>query len=291
MEAAGTDILADHNCRDHRNVIVLPVNNRKMKRIFNSPYLPIVGYVFAVGFNLPHMVEAYHRTGLDLLPAWYPWVMFLIVDFGILILALKNHTWGALIFACMVFMMTLYVFWEKSPIPDDPYWPGFIYFMPGLFISSIPGFFVFYLSELISRDVFDMETRDLQLEQYRTEAETSRKELALLRTETETMRNDSEAIRNELAQARTESETMRNELAHKRKELESLGKASERDRKELAIIRQELALLTEHAGKKPDTLRKAIKARRDKIAENGISREDREKLEAEIRAMEIAQGK
>ena len=172
-----------------------------MKKLFKSIWFPITGYLLAVGFNLPHLVEAYTQTGVANLPAWYPWIMFIVVDLGILILALKDKTSGAMTFAVLVFILNLFVFWKVSPVPDGVYNVGHkaLYYIPGFLISAIPAFFVFWFSELIAKEAIDAEERD----------------------------NTQEALWNELEAARNEAETTRNKLAKQRKELEHLRKVAE----------------------------------------------------------------
>ena len=114
----------------------------------NKAIIAILGYILSVGFNIPHLVNIYILAGNTTMPEGYNWITMIVLDFGILVLALNNREHYATAFAWIIFVLNLYFYWYALPFPGE--WSEWVATLPGLLFSIIPAFFISFFSELIA---------------------------------------------------------------------------------------------------------------------------------------------
>ena len=138
--------------------------------------LAIIGYLLSVGFNIPHLVGAYFIAESPIINTYFIWVSMLVIDFGILVLAINGKTYEAGIFSFIILILNLVYYWIGLPFPDS--YGDWVSCLPGLCFSVIPARFVFFFSELIS-DLFQdsFKTDSEELEKLRPELDNVRREL------------------------------------------------------------------------------------------------------------------
>lgn len=127
-------------------------------RILQHPGFVIAGFILAVGFNLPHMVSVYEEVSSTGLPEWYAWGMMIVIEFGVLVLAVNNRPWAAQGFAWLIFAINLYHYlagheflrWET---------------IAGVLFSSVPAFFIWYFADLFSDMIMERKKKEREAKQ------------------------------------------------------------------------------------------------------------------------------
>lgn len=149
----------------------------------------IIGYVFGVLWNLPHIVATYQIidtiTGL---PVYYIWFMVGVIDYTILILAMRRDRemevsiTSSGVFSIIVFLLNLFLYWIE-PINSGAFLDFGLANISTLFIklvfAAVPAFIIFYYSEMIA-DLFPESSK------------TDRAELEMVRVQIGNLRVDLE---------------------------------------------------------------------------------------------------
>ena len=161
----------------------------------NKAIIAILGYILSVGFNIPHLVNIYILAGNTTMPEGYNWITMIVLDFGILVLALNNREHYATAFAWIIFVLNLYFYWYALPFPGE--WSEWVATLPGLLFSIIPAFFISFFSELIAeifREDFKSDRDQLkilrvEIGEFRVEIEDNRKIIEVYRPAFESISN------------------------------------------------------------------------------------------------------
>lgn len=160
-----------------------------MKKL-TSPAVLIIAFILAVGFNLPHLVATHPASDL---PTWYIWAVFLVIDLAILILAINGDDIACQTFAVIVFFLNLFYHWAPLQFPGSYY--EYVQATPGLMLSFIAAFLVYYLSNKIAERINDLKIVENVLE--RSENDVLNKENVNLQNQINGLRLENESLRNE----------------------------------------------------------------------------------------------
>lgn len=133
--------------------------------------ISIIGYVFGLAFNVPHIVAAYQMidttTGLS---KYYIIGMVCVIDFTILVLAInedKEKRLGSVptvTFAWIVFFINLYLYWIdpiQAGIFNNLWNLGNISTLfIKLIFAALPAYIIYYYSEMIAEVFKDFTKSD-----------------------------------------------------------------------------------------------------------------------------------
>lgn len=160
-----------------------------------SHIAPVIGIILAVTWNIPHLVSVYADTiGVD--ANIYHYAMMVIIEFSVLVFALKKYEYAATTFAIIIFFLNLYFYFDFNQSPIRWEWDYLWFSFSRVLFSAIPAYLIAYYSQMFANTFTGAWKDD------RERLEENRVELDKISKKLETVSNELEKDKEELAELR-----------------------------------------------------------------------------------------